>query len=135
MAEAARKSRLSRSAEFDRVYRSGRSAQHRLLVLYRFDRPDDVPTGNSREAIEGDVAAQSRIGITVSKKLGGAVERNRLKRQLREALQACELLDGDADYVAIARPGLAEKIDQGGFESLTALVAELAEKLQPATKR
>ena len=124
MADAARKSRLSRSAEFDRVYRSGRSAQHRLLILYRFDRPEDVPAG-------GAAGDESRIGITVSKKLGNAVERNRLKRQLREALQACELLDSGADYVAIARTGLAERIEQDGFESLTQLLDELAGKLQP----
>jgi ribonuclease P protein component len=125
VADAARKSRLSRSAEFDRVYRSGRSAQHRLLILYRFDRPEDVPAG-------GDSGSESRIGITVSKKLGNAVERNKLKRQLREALQACELLDPGADYVAIARTGLAERIEQDGFASLTSLLAELAAKLQPA---
>lgn len=124
MADAARKSRLSRSAEFDRVYRSGRSAQHRLLILYRFDRPEDVPAG-------GEAGAESRIGITVSKKLGNAVERNRLKRQLREAMQACELLDPGSDYVAIARTGLADRIERDGYEALTELLAELAAKLQP----
>jgi ribonuclease P protein component len=129
MGDAPRKSRLSRSAEFDRVYRSGRSAQHRLLVLYRFDRPEDVPAG-------GESGTESRIGITVSRKLGGAVVRNKLKRQLREALQACELLDGAADYVAIARPGLVERVEQDGFEALTQVITELATKLQPApTKR
>ena len=128
MADAARKSRLSRSAEFDRVYRSGRSAQHRLLVLYRFDRPEDVPAG-------GDSGASSRIGITVSKKVGGAVERNRLKRQLREALQASELLDGAADYVAIARPGLPGRIEAEGYDALVGIVEELAAKLQPAAAK
>ena len=128
MADAARKSRLSRSAEFDRVYRSGRSAQHRLLVLYRFDRPEDVPAG-------GEDGESSRIGITVSKKVGTAVVRNRIKRQLREALQASELLDGGADYVAIARPGLPEKVDADGFDTLTEIVEELAGKLQPAASK
>lgn len=128
MSEAARKSRLSRSAEFDRVYRSGRSAQHRLLILYRFDRPEDVPAA-------GESGAQSRIGITVSKKLGGAVERNRLKRQLREALQATDRLDPGADYVAIARPGLGELIERDGFAALCELIHDLAGKLHPATQR
>lgn len=126
-AAASRKSRLSRAAEFDRVYRSGRSTQHRLLVLYRFDRPEDLPAA-------GEDGAESRVGITVSKKLGGAVERNRLKRQLREAIAATEKLDAGADYVAIARPGLPEMIERDGFEALCALVDELAAKLQPATK-
>jgi ribonuclease P protein component len=128
MADSPRKARLSRSAEFDRVYRHGRSAQHRLLVLYRFDRPDDLPV----EAAAGHEArSQSRFGVTVSRKLGGAVVRNRLKRQLRAALLDCEGLDGSADYVAIARPGLAELVERDGFEQLRQLVDELAQRLAP----
>lgn len=127
-ADGGRKTRLSRAAEFDRVYRSGRSTQHRLLVLYRFDRPEDLPAGGP----DGD---ESRVGITVSKKLGGAVERNRLKRQLREAIAATDKLDGAADYVAIARPGLPEFIEREGFAALCELVDELADKLQPTPSK
>jgi len=127
MSEAARTSRLSRSAEFDRVYRCGRSAQDRLLVLYRFDRPEDLPA--PRDA--------SRIGITVSRKVGGSVVRNRLKRQLREALALLDTLDPAADYVAIARTGLPERVERDGFQALVALVEELATRLHPtvAAKR
>lgn len=125
MAEAARRSRLSRSAEFDRVYRQGRSAQHRVLILYRFDRPEDVPAGDD---------GACRIGITVSKKIGGAVQRNRLKRQLNAAIRESEHLDEACDYVAIARQGLIELSEgEGGYEALSALVDELAAKLQPAS--
>ena len=128
MADAPRptaRGRLSRSAEFDRVYRQGRSAQHRLLVLYRFDRPDDV-VGLGDESC--------RIGITVSKKLGGSVERNRLKRQLREVLRACERLESSSDYVAIARMGLSEVAERSP-EELATIVNELAERLATPIKR
>lgn len=118
---AARKQRLSRSADFERVYRHGRSAQHRLLVLYRFERPDDIRGADSDGA--------TRLGITVSRKLGGAVERNRLKRQIREALQSNDTLPEGHDIVAIARPGLAEAVERGGFEWLQELIDELATKL------
>src|ERR1700733_11076053 len=53
--------RLSRSAEFDRVFRHGRSHAGRDLVLYVFPRDDDD--------------AGPRLGLSVSRKVGGAVER------------------------------------------------------------
>src|SRR5215207_8003155 len=66
-----RRHRLSRSRDFDAVYRQGRSVSTRFLVLYRFDR-------------EGDAGGEARLGIAVPKKIGGAVTRNRIKRRLRE---------------------------------------------------
>ena len=67
-----RRRRLSRSGEFDRVYRDGSSHATRYLVLYSFPRTDEE---------DDDV----RLGVSVSRKVGGAVERNRVKRALREA--------------------------------------------------
>ena len=74
MADRARRKRrrLSRSGEFERVYREGRSHASRHLVVYAFPRA------------EGD-DSEPRLGVSVGRKLGGAVERNRMKRLLREA--------------------------------------------------
>jgi ribonuclease P protein component len=93
----ARSSRLSRSSEFQRVYRQGKSAASRFLVLYYFEHPPGTP------------AVETRLGLSVSKKVGGAVVRNRIKRLLREAFQECSpRLPERFDYVVIARPSLAE---------------------------
>jgi ribonuclease P protein component len=90
-----RRNRLSRSRDFDTVYRNGRSVSTRFLVLYRFDREDDD--------------GEARLGIAVPKKIGGAVARNRIKRRLREVWH--ELLSeipGGADYVLLVRAPLAD---------------------------
>lgn len=116
--------RLSRSAEFDRVYRHGTSASSRHLVLYAFPRG---PLGESeahpseRDDVGGNGADDgSRLGVSVGRRVGGAVVRNRVKRQLREAFwSVAGELPGDHDFVIVARSdagGLAERDGAGGFE-------------------
>ena len=112
--------RLSRSAEFDRVVRAGRSTQDRSLVVYRFQRPEDLP-----------VADAPRLGITVSRKVGDAVTRNRVKRQLREAFADAQGADPHSDYVVIARPGLPERIQTEGFAWLVSLLGGMLAQLDP----
>jgi ribonuclease P protein component, eubacterial len=102
-----RHSRLSRSQDFDHVYRSGRSVANRYLVLYFFARPE--------EGLPGVAARDSRVGFSVSKRLGSAVERNRVKRSLREAYRVCEhRLRSNLDFVLIARGPMTELLDRGG---------------------
>ena len=112
-----RRNRLSRSRDFDAVYRQGRSTSTRFLVLYWFPRPDDAD------------AAEPRLGLAVPKAVGGAVVRNRVKRQLRETWQelAATAKPGH-DYVLVVRPGLAEPADTRGHEWLRERVAEVLEK-------
>jgi ribonuclease P protein component len=91
-----RRHRLSRSRDFDAVYRHGRSVSTRFLVLYWFPRDDtEAP----------------RLGIAVPKGSGSAVERNRVKRRLREAWrERLSRVPAGRDYVLIARPALNEAL-------------------------
>ena len=110
--------RLSRSAEFERVYRQGRSKANRFLVVYQFPREQDADE------------AGARLGLSVSKRVGGSVERTRVKRVLREAFRAegDRLVEG-ADYVLVARPALRELDDREGLEGVRRVLRELLEPL------
>jgi ribonuclease P protein component len=109
---AQRRRRLSRSGEFDRVYRDGSSNATRHLVLYTFPRGD-----------EGD--ADLRLGVSVSRKLGGAADRNRVKRALREGFWGfAEQLPEGYDFVLVARPDLAELIEKEGTAGVTRSIEE-----------
>jgi ribonuclease P protein component len=111
-----RRHRLSRSRDFEAVYRHGRSVSTRFLVLYWFPREDGP------EAV-------ARLGLAVPKAVGTAVVRNRIKRRLRELFHERSVgLPADHDYVLVVRPGLPEAAESRGFDWLGERVDEILGK-------
>ena len=114
-----RKNRLSRSRDFDAVYRHGRSASTRFLTLHWFERSSD------------DDAGEPRLGLAVPRAAGNAVVRNRIKRQLREIWRTkleAGALPATKDYVLVVRPGLPEAVTARGHEWLVERVDEVLGK-------
>jgi ribonuclease P protein component len=103
--------RLTRSADFDRVVRRGRSLAARELVLYVFPREEDGPP---------------RLGLSVSRKVGGAVQRNRVKRLLREAFAAeSARVPTGTDVVVVARHDAGNLAEREGLEGIQTVLGEL----------
>jgi ribonuclease P protein component len=102
--------------------RSGRSAAGREFVLYVFPRGAEDP---------------ARLGLSVSRRVGGAVERNRIKRLLREAFAGeADRLPAGTDVVVIARSGASELAEREGMSgvqrALSALIDRVAGSLRSA---
>jgi ribonuclease P protein component len=88
-----RHSRLLRSSDFDRTLRSGRRAASDYLAVFVSDNDLGRP----------------RVGLAVSRKLGNAVVRNRIKRRLRELVRPLvRRAEGGRDVVIVARARAAE---------------------------
>ena len=111
--------RLKQRAEFLRVASKGRKAAVLGLVLQALPRGDDAP---------------ARVGFTVTKKVGNAVTRNRMKRRLRALCRAALPESGiaGADHVLIGRPGGNDILFAELGEQLDSALARAAKKL--ATK-
>lgn len=111
-----KRGRLSRSADFDRVLRQGKSHGGREFVLYVFPR--------------GEEQLSPRVGLSVSRKVGGAVQRNHVKRLLREAFA----LDGDrlpagSDVVVVARSDARALAEREGLAGVRRALGELIDRV------
>lgn len=114
-AGARKRRRLSRSGEFDRVYREGSSHATRYLVLYSFPRGEEAD----------EASPEVRLGVSAGRKVGSAVERNRVKRALREAFWGLsDRVPAGHDFVLVARPALTELVESGGTAGVAGSVQE-----------
>lgn len=86
-----RKFRLTRSEDFKRVRRSGKSYAHPLVVLI----------------VQSHEQPRLKVGVAAGRTIGTAVARNRAKRLLREAMRSLlPSIASNLDLILIARPGL-----------------------------
>jgi ribonuclease P protein component len=121
--EPRRRGRLSRSGDFERAYRDGRHLANRFVIVYSFPRP-------------AEEAAGVRLGVSVGRKLGGAVERSRLKRSLREAFWGlADRLPATHDFVIVARPDLPALVEREGSPGVKSRLEELMREGQLLEKR
>ena len=112
--------RLSRKKDFSAVYRVGKSAANYQLVLYYKKNPAEP---------------HFRLGISASKKIGGAVVRNRIRRRLKEIfrLHADEIKEG-YDLVVIVRKAAVE-LDHSALTRSVRHVLKKADLLKPRKQR
>jgi len=84
-----REYRLAKRKDFSRVYKLGKSAANRQFVVY---------------VMKNQQTAKMRVGVSASKKLGGAVVRNRLRRRVKEIVRLhAEHIAPGHDFIIIVR--------------------------------
>ena len=111
-----RKFRLTRSEDFKRVRRSGKSYAHPLVVLIvqthdkrssPVDKPNTPQSGSADKQNNPIDQPRVKVGVAAGRTVGTAVYRNRAKRLLREAMRPLlSSITPGLDLILIARPGL-----------------------------
>lgn len=97
-----KENRLAKREEFQKVYRHGKSSANHQFVVYRLHRPAPAPL---------------RLGVSVSKKVGNAVVRNRIRRTVKEIVRLhLDKLETNVDIIVIARKPVAE-MEHAGMQS------------------
>ncbi len=93
-----RAARLLRHADFERVYKQGRRHFSASFTVFYWPRPE-AQSRKPEASPSLPPASGLRVGFTVGRALGGAVQRNRMKRHLREAVR-----------MSLPRPGVAADV-------------------------
>jgi len=90
-----RSARLLRHADFERVYKQGKRHFSASLTVFYLQRPKTAAGAKS------EIAPGLRVGFTVGRALGGAVQRNRMKRRLRESVRLTRPWPGPSADIVI----------------------------------
>ncbi len=107
-----KRTRLTDSPEFERVYRQGAAYRGKLFSVHAF--PNELGT--------------PRLGLSVSRRVGNAVSRNAVRRRLREVYySALPEIPGNLDLVVSARPAAAEATFQELSEEFVRSLGRLGE--------
>lgn len=94
-----RENRLRKREDFNKVYRHGKSSANQQFVVYYMKRPGPI----DQEGVD------FRLGISVSKKVGNAVVRNRLRRMIKEIIRLNGAqIAGQTDFILIVRKPAAD---------------------------
>lgn len=105
--------RLRLQGDFNRVYRRGKAERYAWFVLYRCRRGP----------------GPARVGFSVSKKVGKAVQRNLIKRRFRHAVAPLlDQLPGGFDYIFVVRPSAME----ASYDRLSAQIRRSLLEPKPA---
>lgn len=90
-----KKYRVKSEKDFQVAFLQGKSFANRQLVLYVYPKTEQV---------------HFRVGFSVGKKMGNAVQRNKIKRMLRHAVhEIAPIIENDYDYLLIARKDISTK--------------------------
>jgi len=96
-----RPARLLRHADFERVYKQGRRHFSASMTVFYWPRPEATEETLTKTRAGAPAPQGLRVGFTVGRALGGAVQRNRMKRRLREAVRMTRPAQGVAADVVI----------------------------------
>jgi ribonuclease P protein component len=126
-----RSARLLRHADFERVYKLGRRHFSTSMTVFYLRRA-------GAQTVDSNVHAASglRIGFTVGRALGGAVQRNRMKRRLREAVRLTRPSVGpDADVVINPKKSLLANDFAAVVNEVSRAFVVIEEKLETKSER
>jgi ribonuclease P protein component len=127
-----RSARLLRHADFERVYKQGRRHFSASMTVFYWPRPDATAEMPARRRASASAPQGLRVGFTVGRALGGAVQRNRMKRRLREAVRMTRPAQGvSADVVINPKKSLLTNDFAAIVNEVSRAFVVIEQKLSP----